>query len=138
MPYSVRLALIVVSLFPPLVNADVVMDMVTRDAAGQETDRTKVYAQSKSIRMDQGEGDAGGTEGAIQSDNSMLFLGTEFIYMNHKDRSYIVMDEAMLDKVSTKISDAMKQMEAQMANMPPEQRAMVEKMMEGRMQGMTD
>ncbi|MGI9236361.1 MAG: DUF4412 domain-containing protein, partial [Woeseiaceae bacterium] len=42
------------------------------------------------------------------------------------------------DKVSTKISDAMKQMEAQMANMPPEQRAMVEKMMEGRMQGMTD
>ncbi|MGI9264750.1 MAG: DUF4412 domain-containing protein [Gammaproteobacteria bacterium] len=138
MQYSVRLTLIVLSLSSPLVYADVVMDMVTRDAAGQEKVRTKVYARSKTIRMDQGDTGAGVGDSAIESDNSMLFLGTEFVYINHKDRSYIVMDEAMLDKVSAQISDAMKEMEAQLANMPPEQRAMVEQMMKGRMQGMMD
>ncbi|MGI9238019.1 MAG: DUF4412 domain-containing protein [Woeseiaceae bacterium] len=136
MQYSVRLTLIVLSLFSPLVYADVVMDMVTRDAAGQETDRTKVYARAKTIRMDQG--GTGEGESAIEGDNSMLFRGTEFVYVNHKERSYIVMDEAMLDQVSAQISDAMKEMEAQLANMPPEQRAMVEQMMKGRMQGMMD
>lgn len=136
MQYSVRLTLIVLSLFSSLVYADVVMDMVTRDATGQETDRTKVYARSKTIRMDQG--DIGEGEGAIKSENSMIFRGTEFVYVNHKERSYIVMDEAMLDQVSAKINDAMKEMEAQLANMPPEQRAMVEQMMKGRMQGMMD
>ena len=57
--------------------------------------------------------------------------------MDHKDKSYIVMDEAMLDEVSAQMSEAMKEMEAQLASMPPEQRAMVEQMMKGQMQGMT-
>lgn len=122
------LTLLVCIAFSPYAQAGVVMDMVTRDAAGQETDRSKVYAQSKMVRMDQGGNGVG--------DNSMIFLGNEFLYLNHKDKSYIVMDEAMLEKVSTKIDDAMKEMEAQLANMPPEQRAMVEQMMKGRMDGM--
>ena len=115
-------------LFAPVVHAGVVMDMVTRDTQGQETDRTKFYAQSKMVRMDQG--------GEGMGDNSMIFLGDEFLYVNHEDKSYIVMDEEMLEKVSTKINEAMKEMEAQLANMPPEQRAMVEQMMKGRMNGM--
>jgi len=57
--------------------------------------------------------------------------------VDHKDKSYIVMDEAMLDEVSAQMSEAMKEMEAQLASMPPEQRAMVEQMMKGQMQGMT-
>ena len=105
-------------------HAGAVMDMVTLDAAGQETGRTKIYGQSEMIRMDDG-------------DTTIVFLGNELLFIDHDDRSYIVMDEAMLDKVSAQVSDAMKEMEAQLANMPPEQRAMVEQMMKGRMQGMT-
>lgn len=114
-------------LAPPLAVAGVVMDMVTTSASGQETERSKIYAQSKMIRMD----DVGGDQ-----DASMIFRGNEFVYVDHEDKSYIVMDEAMLEEVSDKISEAMKEMEAQLANMPPEQRAMVEQMMKGRMQGM--
>lgn len=124
---SRTLTVLILIVCSPLVQAGVVMDMVTRDAAGQETDRAKIYAQSKMIRMDQG------GSGSIAS---MIFLGDRFIYVDHRDKSYIVMDEAMLNDVSSKISDAMKEMEAQLANMPPEQRAMVEQMMKGRMNGM--
>jgi len=116
------------SLFSPLANADVMMDMVTRNASGQEIDRTRVYAKSKMIRMDEIKGD--------KAVASMIFLGDEFLYVDHREKSYIVMDEAMLDEVSAQISDAMKQMEAELAAMPPEQRAMVEQMMKGQMQGM--
>lgn len=119
--------LLMLILCSPYVQAGVIMDMVTRDAAGQETDRARIYSQSRMIRMDQG-GDG--------ADSSMIFLGDEFVYVDHRDKSYIVMDEAMLNEVSAKISDAMKEMEAQLANMPPEQRAMVEQMMKGQMKGM--
>jgi len=75
-------------LLSSLANAGVVMDMVTRNTAGQETDRTKIYSQSKKIRMEQGAGD--------QAESSMIFLGDEFLYVDHRDKSYIVMDEGIL------------------------------------------
>lgn len=111
-----------------LANAGVVMEMITRNASGQEVDRAKIYAQSKKVRMEQ--------VGTGEADAAMVFLGDEFLYLNHRDKSYIVMDQAMLDKVSDQVNAAMKELEAQLASMPPEQRAMVEQMMKGRMQGM--
>lgn len=130
MKKSLAASFSVLLLMSPLAYAGVVMDMVTRDAAGQETDRTRIYAQSKMIRMEQV------VEDEAEPDGTMIFLGNEFLYVDHQDKSYIVMDEAMIDDVSAQISDAMKQMEAELANMPPEQRAMVEQMMKGRMGGM--
>lgn len=115
-------------LLSPLACAGVVMEMVMKDASGQETTRSKIYAQSNMIRMDE--------VGSGQSDASMVFRENEFVYLDHKDKSYIVMDEATLEKVSAKINDAMAEMEKQLAGMPPEQRAMVEQMMKGQMKGM--
>jgi hypothetical protein len=40
-----------------------------------------------------------------------------------------------MSKMSSQISDPMKQMEAELAKLPPEQRAMVERMMKGKMPG---
>ncbi len=117
---------LVLALLTTLVQAGVVMDLVSRDASGLETDRAKIYAQSGMLRLDQGADAAA----------AMIFLGDRFLYVNHDDKSYIVMDEAMVQEVSAKISDAMKEMEAQLASMPPEQRAMVEQMMQGQMKGM--
>lgn len=122
------IAIVVLGLVSPFVQAGVVMDMVTKNASGQETERTNIYAQSDKIRMDGGGGDG--------SRVSMIFLGNEFLVLDHKDKSYFVIDEAMLDEVTSQINAAMKQMEEQMAGMPPEQRAMMEQMMKGRMQGM--
>lgn len=111
-----------------IANAGVVMDMVTRDAAGAEAERSRIYAQSKMIRMEQG--------GDQEAEATMIFRDDKLIYVNHKDKTYMVMDEEMLDEVSAKMSEAMQQIEAQLANMPPEQRAMMEKMLKGQMQGM--
>ena len=111
-----------------IANAGVEMELVTTDASGQETERSKIYAQDGKLRMDQAEGSGPA--------NSMIFLGDRFVYVDHAEKNYVVIDEAMLSEVSAQMNEAMKQMEAQLAEMPPEQRAMVEEMMKGQMQGM--
>lgn len=73
----------------------------------------------------------GDAEGGVLYDgekNTMTMI-------QHQQKQYMVMDEAFADSVSGQISAAMKQMEAQLAQMPPEQRAMMEKMMRERMPG---
>ena len=115
--------------FAPVLHAGVVMDMVTRDAAGQETDRSQIFAQSGILRVN---GGAGGESSNV----SMIFLGEEFLVLDHAEKSYIVMDEAMLDQLTSSMSGAMQQIEAELANLPPEQRAMAEQMMKGQMQSM--
>ncbi|MDH3416829.1 MAG: DUF4412 domain-containing protein [Gammaproteobacteria bacterium] len=116
-------------LLSPLAYAGVVMDLVTMDASGQETERSRIYAQSGKIRMEQSDGS--------ETAATMIFLGNEFLYIDQREKSYVVMDEAMLDEVSAKMNEVMKEMQAQLANMPPEQRAMMEQMMKGQMQGMS-
>jgi len=126
---SVAISISTLLLLSPLAFAGVVMDLVTMNASGQETERSRIYAQSGKIRMEQSDGN--------ETSATMIFLGNEFLYIDQREKSYIVMDEAMLDEVSAKMNEAMKEMEAQLASMPPEQRAMVEQMMKGQMQGMT-
>lgn len=112
----------------PLATAGVVMDLVTTSPSGQETERSQVFAQSGKLRMEHLEGG--------KSIASMIFLGDKFLYVDHREKSYIVMDEAALEQVSAKVNEAMAQMEAELAKLPPEQRAMVEQMMKGQMPGM--
>jgi hypothetical protein len=50
--------------------------------------------------------------------------------------TYLEYTAAQLQGMGNQMSDAMKQMEAQLANVPPAQRAMVEQMMRGRMGSM--
>ncbi len=109
--------------------AGVVMHWVTTDGSGQQTDKTKVYTQSMKIRVD---------NFGVGRDQqvSMVFLGGEVLMLNHQDKTYVVIDEAMLEQMHAQMREAMKQLEAQLAQVPPEQRAMLEKMMKGQMQGM--
>ncbi len=109
--------------------AGVVMDMITKDGSGQQTEASKIYAQSEMVRIDR----VGGNNGAQMS---MIFRDDIFLMINHNDKTYAVIDDAMLEQIGSRISSAMQQMEAQLAQIPPEQRAMVEKMMQGQMQGM--
>ena len=109
--------------------AGVEMTLDTTDASGAITESVKLYAQSGKIRME----DIGDTSG---QEMSMIFVGQEFIVVDHGDESYIVMDEAMVQEMGVKVNAAMEQMRAQLADMPPEQRAMVEQMMQGQMAGM--
>ena len=106
--------------------AGVSLDLVRTDAEGNETERTRISSQGGKLRMDS---DGGPFSSAV----SMIFLGDRFLVVDHDEKNYIIMDEAMLNEVSVKMNEAMKQMEAQLAKMPPEQREMAEQMMKGQM-----
>jgi len=109
--------------------AGVVMEMRTNDGSGNEIGTSKIYAESGMVRLD----NVGGSSDAQMS---MIFQGDKFLMLNHEDKSYFVMDEAMLEEMNSQMSAAMRQMEAQLANVPAEQREMVERMMKGNMKGM--
>ena len=55
------------------------------------------------------------------------------VMLDKAKNQYQEMDEATMKQMADQMSGAMAQMEAAMKNMPPEQRAMMEKMMKGKM-----
>lgn len=125
--HALSIAVLLLAAAP--LSAGVALDMVTTDASGQIIEAMKVYAQSGKIRMD-------GVGQPADEQMSMIFLGEEFLVLDHANQTYIVVDAAMIADVGSKMEVAMQKMEAQLANMPPEQRAMVEEMMQGQMQGL--
>jgi hypothetical protein len=109
-----------------------VMEMSTKKQGGPATLSERIYAQGGKLRFDQLD-----AKGALQT--TMLFQNNEVLMVSHPDTKFHRINEATMEELSAqmqKASAAMKQMEQQMANMPPEQRAMMEKMMKGRMPGM--
>lgn len=101
------------------VHAGVALDMITRDMAGNETERSQVYAQGGFLRLDS-------DGGPFASDVTLIFDGTRFLVLDHAEKTYIIMDEAMLMRITEKMNEAM-------AQLPPEQRALAEQMMQAQM-----
>lgn len=74
---------------------------------------------------------------------AMIFADQELLILNDAERSfYRITPETieelgtMLGQVSAQVSAAMEQMQAQLANLPPQQREMMERMMRDRMPNM--
>ena len=65
----------------------------------------------------------------------MIFRGDrQVLYaINPKRKEYIEVDKATFDQMGGQMDEMMKQMEAKLADMPPQQRAMVERMMRQQM-----
>jgi len=109
--------------------AGVVIEMVSRDLnSNQETSADKIYAEGKMVRIESHQ------EGTTDQTTTIFRDETLFI-VNHQDQTYHRMDKDSMTRMSSQMSEAMKQMEAELANVPPEQRAMMERMMKGRMPG---
>lgn len=66
---------------------------------------------------------------------TVLFLGEsdEMYMIDHKKRTYMVIDKEQIEALASQMSDAMKQMQEALAQVPPEQREMMERMMKGKM-----
>jgi hypothetical protein len=86
----------------------------------------RIYAKNSMLRMDSEQG---------RDNTTVIFRGEDMLFLNHDERSYFLLDKEKLVELSDQMNSALKQMEEQMANVPPEQRAMVERMMKGRMPG---
>ncbi|MCI0472158.1 MAG: DUF3617 domain-containing protein, partial [Ignavibacteria bacterium] len=65
----------------------------------------------------------------------MIFRGDKELFwaVNPKDKECTEITKAAMEKMGQSMSSALAQMEAQMATMPPEQRAMMEQMMKSQM-----
>ena len=79
--------------------------------------------------------------GRMRSENGSKGEGAVAIFKNKamyildpKTKSYRIIDKATVDQMASRLADARKKLEASMKDMPPERRAMMEKMM-GQMGG---
>lgn len=69
------------------------------------------------------------------ADTSILYpgSGSAMTVIDHPRQRYMVIDEMFADTMSSQITAAMAQLEAQLAQLPPEQRAMMQQMMKDRL-----
>ncbi len=109
-------------------SAGVVFEVATKDHVSNETGSVQAFADGKDLKMLITSGDE------IQK-NEMIFRGVrrEMIAVNHEDKSYMIIDEAMIQSIGKQLSGVEAQMREALKNAPPEQRAMMEKMMKGRL-----
>lgn len=105
-------------------NPGVVFEMEIRDhTSSAEPAKMTMAVEGRDLKIERsavGEQPAGST--IFRGDRREMFI------VNHADRSYFLLDEAGMKE----LAEATKGMDAMLANVPPEQRAMVERMMRGR------
>lgn len=72
------------------------------------------------------------------SSTQIIFRGDQGLVwaLDTKTRTYMEIDKATMQSAGDQMSAAMKQVQEQLAKLPPEQRAMAEKMMQGQVPGM--
>jgi hypothetical protein len=97
----------------------------TTDLATKKVTSDQILLDANRMRLDSDDG------------KSVMFLtdgGRNRMVMLDKNKNqYQEIDEQTMKEMAQQMSGVMAQMEAQMKNMPPEQRAMMEKMMKGKM-----
>lgn len=104
--------------------AGVKIETVTRNiATGKEGALQTLYVQAGALRAETSDGDI------------VLFRNDTLYMIDNAERSYRTMDKATMEKLAGTLGTAMQQMQAQLANLPPEQRAQVEQLLGGRLGG---
>lgn len=107
-------------------HAGTVMEMISRDLRDDgQTTTIKTYAQDGRLRVD-----------STPGESTLIFRDDAIHTVNHQNKEYFVLDRAAMKRVADQINPALKQMREQLAKMPAEQRAQVEKMMGQHMPGM--
>ena len=109
-----------------------VLEMSAKHPEGPALVTNRIYSQGGMLRFDHL-----GTDGGVIT--TMIFRDNEMIIVSHSEKKIHRINEAMMAELEEKMAKgraAMEKMQQQMANMPPQQRAMMEKMMKGGMPGM--
>lgn len=103
--------------------AGVVIEMeVKRPDTGDKPAVETIYAEGTNLRIDPGN-DAGKTT-ALFRDETMWLL-------SHEKKSGHKITKGDMEQLGSQISGMMKQMEAELSKLPPDQRAMAERVMKG-------
>jgi len=104
-------------------HAGVYIESIERDTASGKTGEThRFWAQGGNARVEAGA-------------RFTLMKGDAVYVIDTKKKSYFLLDRAAMKRLAGQMGALREQMNAQLANVPPEQRAMVERMMGGGMAG---
>jgi hypothetical protein len=109
----------------PAARADLTMEMKQTMAKGKEVTETVRVTEHK-IGID-----SGGQGMVFRGDKKVLWI------IDTAQKTYTEMDEAAAKAMGEQMNSAMAQLQEAMKGMPAEQRAQMEKMMAGKMKGMT-
>lgn len=116
--------------FSASIYADTVITMKITEGENGESGESKMYIKDKKLRIvgfDNDDDSEDASEAIFDSNLSQMTI----IHLDSKQ--YTVMDKAALNQMKQRIQDMKKQMEAQLAKMPPERAKMMRQAMEGRM-----
>ena len=116
---------LVCMLASPVLAADGVL-IVQQSTSGGKSTTNQVQMEKTRMRAD--------VTGAMGEKLSTIFDSTKQILwvVNYDRKSYMEMTKADVDRTAGQLNAAMSQMQEQMKNMPPAQRAQIEAMMRGR------
>jgi hypothetical protein len=107
------------------VHAGVRIETVTRDTvAGKDISTNTMQVQDGMARIESTRTDSNGSRGSVS-----IFKNDTMYVLDGQRKTYMVLDRATLERTANSMNQAMEQMRAQMAAMPPERRAMMEQMM---------
>jgi hypothetical protein len=103
--------------------------IVEKSTTGSGTTTNQIQMEKTRMRAE--------TTGQNGEKQAVLFDGTKQVMsiVNLDKKTYSEITKEDVDRLSGQMNDAMAQMQAQMANVPPAQRAQIEAMMKGRMGG---
>jgi len=110
------------------VSAGVVFEVETKDHKSGDSGHIQAFVAGENLKMLI-------TSGGNVESNEMIFRGDrrEMVVVDHGNQSYLTIDEPMIKSIGEQLGDVEAKMLEALKNVPPEQRAMMEKMMKGRM-----
>lgn len=117
-------AALMVLVFAVASNAGVLMVSTHESYEPSMTSTVKAYIDKDKMRVE--------TKGS-DGDFAFIFRGDKQLFwsIDYKNRTYVETTKEDLKKMTAHIQSAMKQMEEQLKNLPPEQRKQMEQMMQG-------
>lgn len=128
MKYRFSVAVCLCMMMGQALLAGVVFEVETKDHTESAAETSEISSDGKNLKMsvvDKGK----------HSETEMIFRADprEMLVVDHQRKSYMVLDMETMKALAGQMNSAMSQMQEALKNVPESQRAMMEKMMKGRM-----
>ena len=126
-------AFLVILTVSPLTAGVVFQVETTYHSGSPGAESSEMSVEKPNLKMEIQSGSSGS-----QIKDDVIFNGDrrQMVVVNHRDKSYMVIDGKFATKMGGQLEQAQKELEKRMAGLDPKQREMMEKMLKGRMGSM--
>ena len=125
---GVLLVCAILALTPALAGVVYEIEVTDHEQSPPKTESIEAAVEGRHLKMGIAAGSTGGK-------GDMIFRGDrrEMVVVDHKDKSYTVIDGAAMQQIAGQVSKAMSQMQEALKNVPEDKRKMIEEMMKQRL-----